>query len=104
MLQKIHIPPTLRIIESRAFDNCSSLKEICLPESLEEIGERTFDHCDSLTAIRMFAKQPPKISGGENDNLIAFCRREIDVFVPAESVNLYVSDSKWRMWNIKAMP
>ena len=104
MLQKIHIPPTLRIIESRAFDSCSSLKEICLPETLEVIGERTFDDCDSLTTIRIFAKQPPKISGGENDNLIAFCRHEIDVFVPAESVNLYVSDSKWRMWNIKAMP
>lgn len=104
MLEKIHIPSTLRIVESRAFDNCSSLKEVCLPESLEEIGTRTFDDCDSLTTIRIFAKQPPKISGGENDNLISFCKREVDILVPAESVKLYLSDPKWRKWNIIAMP
>ncbi|MGN0224587.1 MAG: leucine-rich repeat domain-containing protein [Prevotella sp.] len=102
-LRKIHIPSTVRIIESRAFDSCSSLKEICFPESLEEIGERTFDTCDRLTTIKIFAKQPPMISGDENHNLILFCEREVDILVPAESVSLYLSDSKWRKWNIKAM-
>lgn len=102
-LRKIQIPSTVRIIESRAFDSCMSLKDISLPESLEEIGTRTFDTCDSLTTIRIFAKQPPKISGDENHNLISFCEREVDIFVPAESVNLYLSDPKWSKWNIKAM-
>ena len=102
-LRNIHIPSTVRIIESRAFDSCMSLKEISLPESLEEIGERTFDTCDRLKTIMLFAKQPPRISGDENHNLISFCEREVDILVPAESVNLYLSDSKWRKWNIKAM-
>ena len=102
-LRKIQIPSTVRIIESRAFDSCMSLKEISLPESLEEIGERTFDTCDRLKTIMLFAKQPPRISGDENHNLISFCEREVDILVPAESVNLYLSDSKWRKWNIKAM-
>lgn len=102
-LRKINIPSTVRIIESRAFDSCMSLKEISLPEYLEEIGTRTFDTCDSLTTIRIFAKQPPKISGDENHNLISFCNHEVDIFVPAESVNLYLLDPKWSKWNIKAM-
>ena len=80
-----------------------SLKEISLPESLEEIGTRTFDTCDRLKTIMLFAKQPPKISGDENHNLISFCEREVDILVPAESVNLYLSDPKWSKWNIKAI-
>lgn len=102
-LRNIHIPSTVRIIESRAFDSCMSLKEISLPESLEEIGTRTFDTCDRLKTIMLFAKQPPKISGDENHNLISFCNHEVDILVPAESVNLYLSDPKWSKWNIKAM-
>ena len=102
-LRNIHIPSTVRIIESRAFDSCMSLKEISLPESLEEIGTRTFDTCDRLKTIMLFAKQPPKISGDENHNLISFCNHEVDIFVPAESVNLYLSDPKWSKWNIKAI-
>lgn len=102
-LQEIHIPSTIRRIESRAFDGCSSLKEICLPEALKEIGTRAFDDCKSLT-IKLFAKQPPMISGmGKKDDLMVVGRQDLDIFVPAESVKLYLSTQKWKNWNIKAL-
>lgn len=102
-LKMIHIPSTLRIIEHRAFDMCSSLKGISLPETLEEIGTRTFEDCDSLATIRLFAKRPPKIAGDEDSNLMGISMHEVDIFVPEESVELYLSDPKWSKWNIKAM-
>lgn len=102
-LQEIHIPSTIRRIESRAFDGCSSLKEICLPEALKEIETRAFDDCKSLT-IKLFAKQPPMISGmGKKDDLMEVGRQDLDIFVPAESVKLYLSTQKWKNWNIKAL-
>lgn len=102
-LQEIHIPSTIRRIESRAFDGCSSLKEICLPEALKEIETRAFDDCKSLT-IKLFAKQPPMISGmGKKDDLMVVGRQDLDIFVPTESVKLYLSTQKWKNWNIKAL-
>lgn len=104
-LKELHIPSTLRKIESRAFDECSSLKKICLPESLEEIETRAFDHCESLSTLLLLAKQPPKISAvNEECNLMVLSAHQLDICVPAESVKLYLSTPIWKEWNIKAMP
>lgn len=103
-LKVINLPSTLRKIERRAFDGCSSLSEISLPEGMEEIGERAFDECTSLNILKISAKNTPKITGIEEDeNAMKLGPRKLNVFVPAESLEVYQSDANWKVWNIKAL-
>lgn len=50
-LKKFVIPPSITSIESKAFQNCTSLTEIILPSSLISIGDYSFKECSSLTNI-----------------------------------------------------
>lgn len=45
------IPEGTKIIEGRAFLNCTELKEVIIPESLETINPNAFIGCTALTKI-----------------------------------------------------
>ena len=45
------IPKTVEIIDSSAFDGCSTLTEITIPDSVKEIGTSAFNDCRSLSKI-----------------------------------------------------
>lgn len=47
----VEIPSSVINIESRAFDDCSSLANIEIPSSVETIGENAFSNCTSLQSI-----------------------------------------------------
>lgn len=49
--ETIHFPNTLKTIESHAFINCSTLKELVIPDSVETIGMQTFYNCPSLERL-----------------------------------------------------
>ena len=45
------IPKNVEIIDSSAFDGCSTLTEITIPDSVKEIGTSAFNDCRSLSKI-----------------------------------------------------
>ncbi len=49
----IHIPSSVKRLETGAFTNCYSLKSVTLNEGLEFIGEGAFACCDQLTSIKI---------------------------------------------------
>ena len=50
---KVEIPNGIICIESGAFADCSSLKEVVISNSVESIGEDAFFGCDSLINVTM---------------------------------------------------
>lgn len=50
-LAQISLPPSLRVIESLAFDGMSSLSSLELPQALTTIGDYAFRGCSSLGAL-----------------------------------------------------
>lgn len=57
LLESIVIPPTIKILESSAFDNCSNLQNVTLypgyESSLSELRLGAFQKCASLTEIEL---------------------------------------------------
>jgi len=47
-IEKVTIPDSVKVIEGRAFQNCSKLTEIVIPGSVSELGESAFQGCSSL--------------------------------------------------------
>ena len=44
---------SLEIIDSGAFNNCSSLKTLVLPQGLRSLGNSAFSNCSSLTTVTL---------------------------------------------------
>jgi hypothetical protein len=50
-ISSISIPSSVRVIESNAFKNCTSLSSISLPSGLEELGSGAFYNCTGLSSV-----------------------------------------------------
>ena len=50
-IQSVKLPPTIKIIDDYAFNQCSTLSSATLHEGLKTIGENVFDSSDLLTSI-----------------------------------------------------
>lgn len=59
----IELPSTIKVIGSRAFENCKKLEDIILPENLEKLEDNVFSGCSALKGIYI-PKNVSKI--GEN--------------------------------------
>lgn len=53
-LEQINIPETLEEIGDKAFFNCTSLKEVCLPSSLTKLGDEVFCGCKAMADAQGF--------------------------------------------------
>ena len=59
---EIKLPSSLKVIESRAFNNCIKLKQIVIPNKVETIGSYAFGNCSILEKIEI-DKEKNSISG-----------------------------------------
>ena len=59
---EIKLPSSLKVIESRAFNNCIKLKQIVIPNNVETIGSYAFGNCSILEKIEI-DKEKNSISG-----------------------------------------
>lgn len=50
-IESIYIPDNIISIQSRAFENCTELKEVSLPKGLRNISFSAFFECESLTRL-----------------------------------------------------
>ena len=49
----VEIPSDIRIIGSKAFEDCREAEEVLLPDSLEEIEDNAFSGCDNLRSVNI---------------------------------------------------
>ncbi len=68
-LKRIHFPEGLRVIESKALDDCDALEQVTLPDSLERVEKAAFYGCDSLKQVR-FGKGIRSVG----EEAFAFCK------------------------------
>lgn len=87
-LTEIILPNNLTTIEKYAFENCSKLLEIILPMNVNSIGENVFKHCNQLEKIIVLSSNPPRLGGSLGISTT-------NIYVPAESVELYKTAPLW---------
>lgn len=102
--QKLVLPNSLQTINYAGFSQCR-VKELVIGTGLTTASSYAFGYFNSLEKITCYATTPPAISG-------AFSATEstvldnVQVFVPAESVNAYKSATGWSRFasHIQAIP
>jgi hypothetical protein len=71
------IPDSVTIIDTIAFQGCSSLTSINIPDSVKNIGRSAFNNCDSLTSILL----PIGITN-ISEYMLAQCDSLISIVIP----------------------
>lgn len=80
-------------IGNSAFDQCSKIESLYLPAGLKSIDYDAFFYCSNLNKIECEAKEPPVVGNGR----ATFpTRQRINLYVPAESLNLYKTAKEWK--------
>jgi hypothetical protein len=73
-----------------AFLKCSKLQEITIPSGLRYIYNNVLTDCTSLNKITILDTTPTDLGNSAFDNT-----GNCPIYVPAESINLYKTASKW---------
>lgn len=92
LLADIGIPDGLESIGELAFERCYTLTELALPQTLKSIGYNAFAGCSRLNLLRVSALNPPVVDVALIDEI----PDGLEVFVPKESLSLYVGAIGWR--------
>lgn len=120
-LKEIKLPENLETMGEYAFDGCSSLTELTFPQNLKIIEEYTCYYCSSLKTIHLgksvqeiqndafYEKCPIEniyISATEPPVVGSFAihNNPINVFVPKESLQLYLDSKYWDKSNFTIEP
>lgn len=113
-LDDLTLPNTIDVIEANAFDHCTDLLDVVIPNATKTLGRGAFYYCtklqnvtigdgitsiedsvfygcSSLSSVTIYAKTPPTIQSNTFGEISSYCKR----YVPAESVELYKSDTNW---------
>lgn len=95
----IELPPTLRIINCRAFQGCGSLTYIKIPSSVTKVHIDAL-WADNLKDIEMEASVPPAMTGRLRDEEWRY--RNVNLLVPEETEMSYKQAPGWKCFNVKA--
>ena len=93
LLEEISLPEKLSVIGPWAFKNCRSLTEVTIPGGVTSIGDEAFSGCNDLTKVYCKPVTPPEVT-----NYIfgwPASARNIKIYVPAQSYDLYYSTKYW---------
>lgn len=100
-LEEVKIPEGCKSIGAYAFGNTKGLQFIVLPTSLVSIGRQTFFGCDGLRTIVSLNANAPIVYTSSFDEAHV---ENITLYVPASSVDTYLS-KKWKVIKkIEALP
>lgn len=95
-LANIDIPEGVTEIGKAAFYGCAYAQSAHLPASVKSLGDNAFALCSKMKKMEIDAVLPPAIEAKTFDEV----SREMPVYVPDESVNLYKSHPLWGELNI----
>lgn len=98
-LSSLSLPLGLKTIDYCAFYNCPNLTSITIPAGVTSIGEAAFYGCKQLSYITVLAKTPPT-----GDRLMFDDTNECPIYVPAESINTYISTLHWKDYSDRILP
>ncbi len=111
----LSLPPTLKTIGERAFENATRLTDVNFPEGLVEIEREAFSHCvglqtlefpstlqviqskafgdcSGITSIICHSTEPPTVQSSAFDGVP---KDNFTLEVPANAVNRYATDPVW---------
>lgn len=97
-LTELTFPQNLKIIEEYTCTYCSSLKTVHLGESVQEIQNDAFYEKCPIENIHIAATEPPVVGG------FAIHNNPINVYVPKESLQLYLDSEYWNKSNFTIEP
>ena len=89
-LTSVEIPNSVTSIGSSAFQSCGGLTSVTIPNSVTSIGKNAFRLCRRLTSVTIHATTPPTL-----DNYAFNDTNNCPIYVPAESVDAYMSATNW---------
>ena len=98
-LTSITIPEGVNTIDTYTFGRCIYLVSITIPESVTSIGSIAFESCPSLKSVILKPVVPPTLC---NDSFID--TDDCIFYVPAESIQAYMSAWSTYASRIKAIP
>lgn len=88
-----------RLVADGVFAYHSGLTSVTIPESVTNIGDEAFYYCSGLTQMTVLATTPPAVGMDAFEDV----SREIPVYVPAESLDVYWNADVWYEFNLQAM-
>ena len=97
-MTSVTIPNSVTTIDRSAFENCSGLKSLWFSNSVVSIGMYAFKHCSNLKVILSEIINPQTVNYVIDREYHPFygVPSSCKLYVPAESVDLYLSTSPWK--------
>lgn len=99
-LRQAMLPAGITELESYAFSECTSLQTAVLPANDNLLGEMIFAGCGNLRSITEYSPIPPKFDCDSQlfdpDEAERF--DNVELLVPARSVNAYRNAPGWRLF------
>ncbi len=99
-LTAIVLPNYVASIDSTVFSGCSSLTSIKIPNFVTSIGSRAFSNCTALSSINCHSAIPPVLGR----NVFSDVPKNIPLYVPYNSVQLYKQADQWKDFIILPLP
>ena len=100
MIETINLSSTLKIIKSRAFQGCKSLRSLVIPASVVQVDVDAL-WADSLKTIVMESSLPPEMTGNVKDDDWRY--KDTTLLVPPDAVAAYKVAPGWKCFIIKQM-
>ncbi len=95
----VNIGSGITIIGETTFQNCKSLTSVTIPANVATIWTNAFYLCSGLTSITVEATNPPTLQ-----NSAFVYTNNCPIYVPAESVNAYKTDTNWSAYASRIQP
>ena len=85
----------------------NTLEEVVIPSTVTTIGWDSFTPCHKLMTVKVYATTPPRGNGMYYGDLFPQgLQRGLTIYVPDESLDLYLNNSRWNQpikWTIKPL-
>lgn len=89
-------------IYEQFFAGCEKLQTVYIPSTVEKIGSNAFWNCTRFTSITCKALTPPVMDAAGDGVFYGVDCSKVNLYVPAESVELYQAAEQWKAFKIQA--
>ena len=85
-------------ILSNALENAKMLKSLTVQTNINQIQNNAFVGCDSLVSIYIMHTDPRTVTVGMAGGLLDGANAACLVYVPSDSLSLYINDYNWEAY------
>lgn len=98
MIETINLSSTLKIIKSRVFQGCKSLRSLVIPASVVQVDVDAL-WADNFKTIVMESSLPPEMTGNVKDEDWRY--KDATLLVPPDAVAAYKEAPGWKCFIVK---